>query len=376
MEQCRFCGVQKYMESMFSLFDSELMIEAKLEKVFSSFQLYKDKLLPNSVCSDCYTKLENAADFLTLIEETQESLMDSVNQQLIRCDNSLMFAEDIKMEILQASVAVDQSATTSFLFVDDKPPNKKAKHRKTPTSSKEVTSSYNRWKGANPVYKVEEIFVQELECGVFETEPETLAMSDSEKNPDGTLSEEGKYKVLQSAWISYNWKCVECNLFVESSKELEDHFKRDHKNLKVTYPCMDCKQSFKSYFSFQNHVIDVHKPHLKFCCDVCSDFRWNLTELYKHRQQFHPKFRNTCLYCGRLFDCGFNLKQHVSVHLKFEEDQLFHCDICGYKSHTKFLIKQHFIASHIKNSTELVCEQCGKICKRLSDMVRLIFKRL
>lgn len=93
--------------------------------------------------------------------------------------------------------------------------------------------------------------------------------------------------------------------------------------------------------------------------------------MYKHREEHHPKLRNTCLYCGRIFDCGFNLKQHVVLHMNFKDDELFSCDICGFQAHTKYLIKQHVIYSHAKIQGDIVCEQCGKICKRLSDMVSI-----
>ena len=108
--------------------------------------------------------------------------------------------------------------------------------------------------------------------------------------------------------------------------------------------------------------------------------------MYKHRAEHHPKHKNVCLYCGRLFECGFYLRQHLANHITFKSDDLFSCDICGSQVHTKFLMRHH-MATHFKGG-DIVCETCGKVrcnhehcndyyiyyfinfkvCKRLSDM--------
>lgn len=82
----------------------------------------------------------------------------------------------------------------------------KTKNRKR---LKEITTdraaSANRWKGANPVITVEDVFVQELQ-GVYEIDPEQLNIPESKKNPDGTLIDDGG---LFQGWSTYDWKSVE-----------------------------------------------------------------------------------------------------------------------------------------------------------------------
>lgn len=354
MNECRLCGVESH-ETYYNLSDPELLLEVKLEKVFS-VKLSKAKFLSQKVCFDCIKNLQSCETFLQTIQETQESFASK------QYDESAPLQENIKVEVIEILLDKDfQSELISDAH--------EANERSTKILNLESGSS-----GSNRL-KVEDIFVNELQHGVFEYSPETLSLSSSEKNPNGTINEAGERtlaKLGMFGWSRYAWKCPECTLYVDSRRSLEEHFKTDHGHGKVSYACMDCHLCFKSYFSFQNHVIDTHKPHLKFSCDVCSEFRWNLLDLYKHRQQLHPKYRNCCLYCGRLFDCGFNLKQHVAVHMKFKDDELFYCDICSFQAHTKFLIRQHLILSHSKSRPELICEQCGKICKRSSDMVSLM----
>lgn len=362
MDQCRLCGLQKYLETFCNLHDSELSIEAKIERCFG-IKLIADKLMPQLICFECLAKLEDALAFLDVINETQANLIDALNQQLINCETTIEINdEDIKMEQQEIITECYQPPQTDG---DETPKNRK---KLKDVISTQGTVHSSRWRGLNPVIRVEDIFARELK-GLFEVETETLNLDDSDKNIDGTLTELGLQKTSEIGWSSYLWKCTECNLIVDTSKSLEQHFKAKHKKIKCVYPCMDCTLIFKSYFSFQNHVIDMHKAHLKFCCDDCSEFRWNLVDLYKHRQKLHPRLKNTCLYCGRLFDCGFNLKQHSAVHIKYDDDELFRCDLCGFTTHTKFLVKQHLMASHVKSNVELICEQCGKVCKRLADMV-------
>lgn len=359
MDQCRLCGLDFLIENMCNLQDPDLMIELKLLEAFS-IKLESSLGLPNQICFECLQKTEESVNFRNLIYETQIKLLaENIPEEKFKFvfeapePNEPTRQTKPKTRTKQKKRPVLQSAS--------KPAQRKQLKR---VIAAQIAKS-NRWRNGNPVITVDDIFVHELQ-GVYEVEPEELKVPDGEKNPDGTLIDDSEWS--EHGWSNYEWRCVECDARVDSSRDLVEHFSSEHREIKVTFPCMDCKLSFKSYFSFQNHVLD-HRPLLRFCCDICSEFRWNLVDLMKHRKEFHPKLRNTCLYCGKLFDSGFNLKQHIHVHMTFEEDQLYHCDLCGFKAHTKFLVKQHILTAHDKNHNELICEHCGKVCKRLADMV-------
>ncbi|CRK92997.1 CLUMA_CG006532, isoform A [Clunio marinus] len=360
MDKCRLCGEEKYLENLCNFRDPEWMIEIKLETVFN-IKLTNEKLMPQCCCFECISKLDCSLEFFKRIKETQQSLLENLNNQLLQCENSFEVKEEIKIEVIDTELVAPPLLYPELEVYSSNHLKIKKRRKKLQSSSENYTN--DRCKGT----RVEDIFKNEIN-GIYESQPETLDLLESEKNDDGTITESGLLRIPLLGWSAYIWRCVVCKVSIDSSKSLEAHFKIEHTKTKPIYPCMDCKLSFKSYFSFQNHVIDNHKPNLKFSCDVCSEFRWNLMSLYNHRRHLHPKYKNTCLYCGRLFESGFSLKQHVSVHMKFKEDELFFCDICGFQAHTKFLIKQHIHVFHLKINTEWVCEQCGKICKRLSDM--------
>lgn len=333
------------------------MIEMKLQKVFN-FKLNSNKLLPQNICYQCIGSLESSVAFLEMVEETQSTLINNLNDQLRHCDASILLdsTQDIKVEELLATSMEEPSC--SSMPIEDMVSTVKKKRIRNPLPTKTH----------NPVMRMEDIFAKELNEGVFETVAEILEVDATEQNPDGTLNEAGIFKISQLGMFNYQWKCTQCHDALPTRTMLEDHWKVHHKSLRMSYGCLDCKATFKGYLAFINHVTESHRSYMKFFCDICCDFRWNLLDLYKHREEHHPKLRSTCLYCGKIFDCGFNLKQHCGIHMKFSEEELFHCDLCEYTCHTKYLIKQHITINHVKNHGEIVCEQCGKICKRLSDM--------
>ena len=127
----------------------------------------------------------------------------------------------------------------------------------------------HRWNGGNPIIKMEDIFEKELN-GIYEIPPDILQIPEEEKNTDGTLNTLGLQRVSTLTWSNYSWKCNECNRIFKDISNLEQHFKDDPHNKKFTYSCQDCSLTFRSYFSCQNHIVEVHKTYLKFCCDICS----------------------------------------------------------------------------------------------------------
>ena len=116
---------------------------------------------------------------------------------------------------------------------------------------------------------MEDIFEKELN-GIYEIPPDILQIPEEEKNPDGTLNALGLQRVSTLTWSNYSWKCTECNRTFKDISNLEQHFKDHPHNKKFTYSCQDCSLTFRSYFSCQNHIVEVHKTYLKFCCDICS----------------------------------------------------------------------------------------------------------
>lgn len=389
---CRLCccRTEHYLDALYDLKDPDLMIEFKLEKVFKlKLQENDEKLMSQIVCLHCVNSLNSAESFYEKVVETQE-LMDT---QLELIEDTVLTEDlktgEIKLEmllesesptILEESIVEHEHAASSEVEVLTKI-EPISLGRKTDMKKKNREGVFNRKRtregrlsNENTLLRMEDIFCNEYD-GIYSTMPDSLELERHQKCADGSLTKDAAESVHESSWNVYEWKCIHCSnnrekLIFDSRFELEDHFKLMHRDIKVSYPCADCTSlSFKSYFSFQNHTIE-HRPILKFCCDICSKIYWNIMDLHNHRMNCNPKMRHTCLYCGKMFESGFFLKQHAGHHQKFKPEELYHCDMCSYSAHTKFLIKQHLTLTHVGKEKELVCGICGKICKRTSDMVR------
>lgn len=368
MDNCRLCGSEQFIEALYSLQNEDLQIEYKLEKCFN-LKLSEIKLLSQMICVQCISNLENAHDFYEIIVSTQKNLLDSLDQQIIHLEDAVIVEDmddtEIKLEMLmevEETIEQELDEPSTSIKVKEK--------RRSNTKVKERIKSI-RIHNENTSLKMEDIFVNEF-SGVYSEMPDTLELEKHEKNDDGTLTKNAIQKVKNLGWNKYEWKCYLCStndtrIIFKSRSNMEDHFRASHPDVKKSYSCGDCKLAFKSYYSFQNHVID-HRPLLKFSCDTCSKFYWNLIDLHNHRIVCNPRMKHTCLYCGKIYESGFFLKNHVGNHQKYKPEELFYCDLCNFSTHTKFLVKQHLITTHIGNEKELVCELCGKICKRSSDM--------
>jgi Zinc-finger associated domain (zf-AD) len=263
MDVCRLCGQKNSVNDLCNINDAELMIEIKLEKVFK-IRLAPEKLLPNSVCFDCIIKIENSLGFLDLLEQTQAILMENLKTQLNDCDNSLMFSKDIKIEeVFTTEVSMMPSSSKQ-----PTPAERKAVKRKAPVAPVKTSLKKSPVKRSvsSPVIRVEDIFKKELSEGI--TNPETLNVNDDQKNSDGTLNGSGQLRMLDLGWSHFTWKCNECHNLLDSSQSLEIHFKAVHPNKKLSFSCGDCPSTFKSFFTFQNHVIEFHQPYMKFFCDI------------------------------------------------------------------------------------------------------------
>lgn len=379
MEICRFCGVENYKDCLFNIKNNDYMIEDKLDKIFK-LKLSEFKLLPQMICLSCLTNLENANDFYNTIVKTQELLIEDLNHQLSQYEESEIVVDlqsienvenEVQLETLMENSQIIEEAldpeiepTTTIEIIKEKKRVKREKKSPKPKIIHRLTHEPSS-------LKMEDIFVNEIN-GDYSEMPDTLELDNDQKHDDGTLTDNAFKRIAEFGWNCYEWRCYLCStnntkIIFDTRLSMEDHFKNSHEDVKKFYSCNDCKYAFKSYFSFQNHVIE-HRPLLKFSCDVCSKFYWNILDLHNHRLQCNPKYKHTCLYCGKIYESGFFLKNHVGNHQKFKPEELYYCDLCSFSTHTKFLIKQHLTITHIGNEKELVCELCGKICKRASDM--------
>jgi hypothetical protein len=217
-------------------------------------------------------------------------------------------------------------------------------------------------------YSMDDIFRKELKEGIFDKPIEILNIEENEKNLDGTINEQGVLKCANFRWSDYTWTCTNCDFKTqEGVSKLESHYRTIHQSSPI-YKCIDCPKSCRKYSSCLNHIFD-HRPILKFCCDVCSNYFTNILELYNHRVNVHKDRKNFfCLYCSKHFDCGSILRYHRAVH--DSASKLFQCDFCERRFSVKHNLASH-MARHVDaaKTRPYTCEQCGLCFRQKGNLV-------
>lgn len=108
---------------------------------------------------------------------------------------------------------------------------------------------------------------------------------------------------------------------------------------------------------FLSHI-RVHRPYLKFCCDVCNKWFPNAKQQEKHRSDHGDDRPHACITCGKRFRMQSALLVHSRSHLPVELKNRHQCDQCPKRFGTKpNLLAHQRIHAGVRDYT---CDQCGK----------------
>jgi hypothetical protein len=177
---------------------------------------------------------------------------------------------------------------------------------------------------------VEKLFQEEIDGMSQISQIPSLNICDKDKNPDGTITEDGLNKLPAIIWRDFPLFCEKCHIEYTSIFDYRNHFESKHPNDDI-FSCLNCtNQKFQQVSGFVNHVVTKHHEHLRLCCIFCSEFFWNMSAMYQHCKSNHPagyKKIFPCFCCGIYADTLMDLKDHKSTHLKKELAESF----CTYK---------------------------------------------
>lgn len=110
---------------------------------------------------------------------------------------------------------------------------------------------------------VEKLFQDEISGSSQINQIPTLNVSEEDKNPDGTITEESKRKIKGKLWKDFQMVCEICTVEHENLFDFRAHFESSHPS-EVTFSCLDCKsQTFQQVSGYVNHLISKHHEHLK-----------------------------------------------------------------------------------------------------------------
>ncbi|GBP89516.1 Tigger transposable element-derived protein 4 [Eumeta japonica] len=150
-------------------------------------------------------------------------------------------------------------------------------------------------------------------------------------------------------------KCTACNVFFNSSSDLDLHIMTTHRDLNP-YSCSLCQQKFQTKELMVRHV-NSHTENRPWQCEVC-DRKFACKESLDK----HLALRHQGLYCGACrmrFDSEDMLYSHTQVYKHFVG--LAMCRWCKVLFSNKLERDHHSRDKHGQENKEYDCESCHKI---------------
>ncbi|XP_058830509.1 zinc finger protein 93-like [Topomyia yanbarensis] len=317
MEQiCRFC-LKNYTKSSISLSDDA--IRYKIKTLFT-FPLESGPNLPNMICEECTSKIDEFYTFSEMVRKNEQQLLSRE-------------AVVPKLEVVQLEPSLNQQEKLSS------------------------DSDGNESK----TFEVQVEFIQlktKIEDDSDETDDETpLALRCRKQINEDSLTKEDN--TLQ---------CDTCHDSFESLQELKRHTLTDHRK-SVTgilnhvhldpsrFQCTVCQKSYKTKYILQTHRARVHgiEKSKRFRCDQCDACFYKSSQLKDHRET-HVKLE--CHICQQVLSTKTALRKHLSrIHEITSEN--FICDSCGKGFRSKSLLNCHISKCQLGQREERVqCDMC------------------
>ncbi|KAK4295741.1 hypothetical protein Pmani_031715 [Petrolisthes manimaculis] len=225
----------------------------------------------------------------------------------------------------------------------------------------------------------------------------------SKTSAGSTLKQDSKSSKSRAVTASNRFECPECEKVFQSYFNFKNHVSSEHKDHSSTilaavenvpFACYTCflnePLEFNDYFSYQQHMQDIHsntetrvcnicgfrpKKKLELAyhqysehnkvprnfsfpkCDLCDFVAMNDASLLKHRSQHANADSYTCSVCGVTF-CSFGaLQGHMQTKLcQSKPTTSYKCPHCPLTFARSYNLKAHCKSSHrsIQTSVQVI----------------------
>ena len=156
--------------------------------------------------------------------------------------------------------------------------------------------------------------------------------------------------------------CPQCGELLHGVS-LGKHMAAEHRkeavrrvNIESDHICQNCEEVFVSKLALKRHAKKVHCDDIKkFDCTECSAV---VTDLKTHMKS-HQEKKFICEKCDKRYRTKFDLKTHMkAVHLKVLDT----CPHCGRQTAN---LNKHIYGNH---TNEFACSICGKLFARATQL--------
>ena len=210
------------------------------------------------------------------------------------------------------------------------------------------------------------------QCGICDKKLDNLLELNNHMKSEHSMGRQ-KIDIKESQKTNFkNVKCQECGEKFFQYREMKNHFRSVHANLK-TFECHICQTVSASRQKLLLHIDHDHMHEIRppknyykdlpketKICEFCSKVYCAKT-LNKHIKKVHHGIKDIkdsiCDICGKAMTKA-NIKRHKESHIPPELRQV-ECDKCGHKFHAESVLKRHIDRVHNQLRTS-VCQHCAK----------------
>lgn len=149
-------------------------------------------------------------------------------------------------------------------------------------------------------------------------------------------------------------RCRKCRKTFATSEEKRKHLESSKRC--GHYTCNICGERFTYWRQKQQHLEEVHgAPKKTYTCLECGAIFNKANTLSQHFKTVHTNDYFECVSCGRKYENEYRLKRHRLVHTG---EKAFTCPVCSKAFPRKSTLTQHmWIHSEVK---KYECKLCDK----------------
>lgn len=116
-------------------------------------------------------------------------------------------------------------------------------------------------------------------------------------NQNATLASDGKIVPSEEEFNFSHGKeqtCEFCGNIFATRKSLNSHIRHKHNNFNITYPCLDCENSFVTPWGVLRHLTNVHKKSMSYIKENRHQILNKAVRISTHRANVADKPIENC----------------------------------------------------------------------------------
>lgn len=169
---------------------------------------------------------------------------------------------------------------------------------------------------------------------------------------------------------SKKFLCAQCGYTTHNSHLYQTHMlRKDHNPAQDNkqFKCDVCGKAFGAKKILANHKT-VHTRERLFQCSICDMRFLTKSNLFIHNYT-HGERKYACTYCDKKFRSPVVLKKHIRTHANVVADdpveRPYQCDLCGKRFKHRKDVKEH---ADVHQPPKHECSYCGIKVRRMHNL--------